>query len=108
MKNYLLKIASLSVLSIGLLLSACSDSDDNDNNAEETLLTDECLLCPFYSLKQTTASNPEPVIISEPEGTVCKGTDGKAYIDGVINEADSSYEDYLELRQSRLPCTIIE
>lgn len=132
MKNHLLKIASLIILSCGLMLTACSESDNNNDNEEEVteevsqeipeeeipeeetleketpeeiVLTDICMFCPAYSIEQSSASNPVAVTISEPDGTICKGEDGKAYIDGVLNENNLSYEDYLQVRQMILRCS---
>ena len=139
MKNHLLKITSLTILSCGLMLTACSESDndtENTNNneiveeeaivdekiidepAEETpptdtenpndstvMLTDICMFCPAYSIQQSSVSNPVAITISEPDGTICKGEDGKAYIDGVLNENNLSYEDYLQVRQMILRCS---
>lgn len=104
------------------MLIACSESDNDTENEEEVneeisqeipeeetpegiVLTDICMFCPAYSIEQSSASNPVVVTISEPDGTICKGEDGKAYIDGVLNENDLSYEDYLQVRQMILRCS---
>ena len=128
MKNYyLLKIACVSMLTFGLLTS-CSDDDsetmgneddtdtessisDNDmpvTAADNNIELSNCYSCPSFSLEQTTASNPEPIIINVPAGTVCEGDDGKAYIDGVLNELNQSYDEYLRIRQMSTRCSKME
>lgn len=125
MKNHLLKIISLSVLCLSLLSTSCSENDNNNSSEEEVteetsqetpedetpeneieiVLTDVCMFCPTYQIEQSSESNPVPVIITEPDATVCKGEDGKAYLDGVLNEDSLSYEKYLEIRQMILRCS---
>lgn len=116
MKNYLLKITSLSILCFGLLTS-CSSDDDSDSaeileNTSEEILEDtsevnltNCYTCPSFTLQQTTASNPDPVITTTPAGTICEGDDGKAYIDGELNDLNQSFDEYLRIRQMSKPCT---
>ena len=118
MKNYLLKIASVSFLCFSLLTS-CSDDDDSTEETEE--ITEEtpeemlegtsevnltnCYSCPSFSVVQETASNPEPVTINEPAVTVCEGDDGKAYINGELNDLNQSFEEYLRIRQMSSRCS---
>jgi len=113
MKNYLLKITSLSILCFGLLISCSSDDDESEENIEgtsgETTQTfTDCVECPASSLIAVIESNDNvPVMSTTPAATVCRGEDGKAYLDGELNEDNEDYETYLNIRQRTLPCSAI-
>ena len=122
MKNYLLKITSLSILCFSLLASCSSDDDENeemdatetseenleDTSQEATQTFTDCVACPASSLTAVIESNDNvPVTSATPAATVCRGEDGKAYLDGVLNEDNADYESYLNIRQRTLPCSAI-
>jgi len=79
-----------------------SDNDSGNDDQSELVLTD-CLVCPGYTLEQTTASGNNVTITVE-AADVCKGENGKAYLDGILNEDFETYELYLQNRQMFARC----
>jgi len=123
MKNYLLKIAGVSFLCFSLLTS-CSDDDSSeevedaieetsedaiDGTSEDVTQTfTDCVECPASSLTSVIESNDNvPITTATTAATVCRGEDGKAYLDGELNEDNADYETYLSVRQMTLPCRAI-
>ena len=74
------------------------DNGNNDGSVDDELVLTDCLICPAYTLTQTTDSGNDEVV-TVPEAKVCKGEDGKAYLDSVVNEDFETYELYLQNRQ---------
>jgi len=107
MKNYLLKIASVSFLCFSLLTS-CSDDDSSEEVEDVTQTFTDCVECPASSLTSVIESNDNvPITTATAAATVCRGEDGKAYLDGELNEDNADYEIYLSVRQMTLPCRAI-
>lgn len=74
------------------------EENSDDGSVDDELVLTDCLICPAYKLTQTTDSGNDE-IVTVPEAKVCKGEDGKAYLDSVVNEDFETYELYLQNRQ---------
>jgi len=75
------------------------NEEPNDNETENTTTLTNCVTCPFLEITDGDGN-----VIPYPENKVCKGEDGMAYLDGVLNEFGYTYEEYLAERQKFQRC----